>query len=268
MKQIRLLVFAAVCGAALLLTTKANAQAAGVATVIRIHGSASYSTGGDTWQPLAVGMTLEAGASIKTDPDSSVDLVLSDHVVNANAMVNGTPSYPAVDASGAPMRQAGINNVLVEQNVVRLTGGTTLMIDKLTYEGTGADMVSDTELSLQAGHIFGSVKKLSAMSKYEIKTPVGVAGIRGTTYWIGSDGSAAVGTGSMVISFSGGPLAGQVITLNGGLEVDSTTGQILAINGNISDELKSQIQQNYTVQNVANALDVTTIYTSAVTGSD
>lgn len=268
MKQIRVLVLATVCGVALLFTTKVNAQSAGVVTVVRVHGSAFYSTSGDNWQALSPGMTLEAGAAIKTDPASSVDIVLSDHVVNSGGLAKSTSGFPVKDASGAPMRQAGVNNVLVEQNVIRVTESTVLSIDKLTYEGTGADMVSDTELNLQSGHIFGSVKKLSAMSKYEVKTPVGVAGIRGTTYWIGSDGTAAVGTGSIVISFSGGPLAGQTVVLNGGLEVDSS-GQIIAISGVIGDNLNNVVMQSYKIQGTAtaNSTDLTLVPVSGVTGS-
>jgi hypothetical protein len=64
----------------------------------------------------------------------------------------------------------------VEQNVVRLSGGTTLKIDTLTVSDTGADTVSDTELDLQAGRIFASVKKLSDTSKYLVKIPNGIAG--------------------------------------------------------------------------------------------
>ena len=68
----------------------------------------------------------------------------------------------------------------VEQNIVRLSGNTTLKIDTLTVSDTGVDTVSDTELDLQNGRIFSSVKKLSAESKYLIKFPNGIAGVRGS----------------------------------------------------------------------------------------
>ena len=63
-----------------------------------------------------------------------------------------------------------------EQNIVRLWENTLMGVDKLTEMHTGADVVTETQLDLKAGHITGSVKKMSAASKYEVKMPNGVAG--------------------------------------------------------------------------------------------
>jgi hypothetical protein len=49
------------------------------------------------------------------------------------------------------------------------------------------DTVSDTELDLQSGRIFASVKKLSNESKYFVKIPNGIAGVRGTLFGLGAD---------------------------------------------------------------------------------
>ena len=68
----------------------------------------------------------------------------------------------------------------VEQNVIRMSGATTVKIDTLTISDTGVDTISDTELDLQNGRIFYSVKKLSSQSKYLIKLPNGIAGVRGS----------------------------------------------------------------------------------------
>jgi FecR protein len=271
MKNMRVLILGAICGAALLLVAKADAQDAkqGIATIIRIRGTATYTTGDGTWQPLAVGATLGAGAVIKTDPDSAVDIVLSDKVAHAPFVTANAAGVVAIDNSGGPVRPATSYNSTVQQNVIRMAGGTTLAIDKLTFTDTGADTVSDTELDLQSGKIFGSVKKLSAMSKYEVKTPVGVAGIRGTTYVLGSDGGAGCGSGSLVLSFSGGSLAGQTIVVNGGLTFDPATGQILPISGNTLSEADqatlaafNKELQNYTVESTSYANDSTTVHMS------
>ena len=71
-------------------------------------------------------------------------------------------------------------SLAAEQNIVRMWENTLLGVDKLTFTQTGADVVTETQLDLKAGHIFGMVKKMSAASKYEVKIPNGVAGIRGT----------------------------------------------------------------------------------------
>jgi hypothetical protein len=272
MKNIRVLILGAICGAALFLVAKADAQDAkqGIATIVRIHGTATYTAGDGTWQPLAVGTTLGAGAVIKTDPDSTVDIVLGDKVAHAPLGTANAPGVVLIDNSGGPVHPASTYNGSVQQNVIRMAGGTTLAIDKLTFTDTGADTVSDTELDLQSGKIFGSVKKLSAMSKYEIKTPVGVAGIRGTKFVLGSDGTAGCDSGSIVLSFSGGNLAGQTIVVNSGLVYDPTTNQILPISGNtLSEEDQATLAafnkelQNYTPESTSYANDSTTIHLSS-----
>ena len=68
------------------------------------------------------------------------------------------------------------------QNVIRMERNTVLAIDKLSASNMGVNTTSDTELDLRQGTIFGSVKKLSAASTYQIKTPNGMAAIRGTTF--------------------------------------------------------------------------------------
>jgi len=86
--------------------------------------------------------------------------------------------------------------------VIRMQADTVLAIDKLLISNTGVDAVSDTELDLRQGTIFGNVKKLSAASQYLIKTPNGVAGVRGTTFVVGANGGVTVLVGSLVLSMS------------------------------------------------------------------
>ncbi|MEP6662214.1 MAG: FecR domain-containing protein, partial [Verrucomicrobiota bacterium] len=107
--------------------------------------------------------------------------------------------------------------------VVRVTPDTTVGLDKLTRTGTGADSVIETRLNVENGSIIGSVNKLAKASKYEIKTPNGVAGIRGTDYVIKvkklSDGSYEVtftdvtGTLVVVARVNGNP---ETVVLNAG----------------------------------------------------
>ena len=54
---------------------------------------------------------------------------------------------------------------------VHLFDSTTLGLDRLQIERTGPDAVIETQLNLTAGTIRGEVRKLSAASKYEVKTP-------------------------------------------------------------------------------------------------
>jgi len=137
------------------------------AIVRAIHGSAQMSNNkGQTWTKANVGSYLGANSAIKTAGDSTADLFLGD---------NGP--------------------------VVRVTPDTTLGIDKLDLENTGIEKVIETQLDLRSGRILGSVKKMAAASKYEVKTPVGVAGIRGTEYSIDARGKVTIITGSAVVVY-------------------------------------------------------------------
>lgn len=201
MKYMQSFISAAICAVLLTVASSASAQTTkpGIATVVRIQGQARYSSDGQTWQALIPGKTLGAGDVVQSGVDSTVDIVFGDHAVLPQVSSHLAP--PAVDLSGGrPASGMGSVQAAAEQNVIRLQSDTVLAIDKLTVSDTGVDAVSDTELDLRKGKIFGNVKKLSAASQYLIKMPTGVAGIRGTTFALGADGSVTVIAGSVVIS--------------------------------------------------------------------
>lgn len=114
--------------------------------VVGLKGTASASAPGGSPAPIKMKDIYGPGTTIKTDKASSVDLFFGKSL--------GT---------------------------MRLEESGTLIIDKFTLNETGADTVADVQLNLPEGTILGNVNKLSAASKYEIKVPRGVAGIRGTT---------------------------------------------------------------------------------------
>jgi len=161
----------------------------GAATIVRIQGEARYSLGDGNWHPLVVGKILGAGAVIQTTHDAIVDVVLGKTVEMPQAAPWPDRIGPAPDAN---VRGLIDYKPAVEQNMVRMTGDTTLAIDKLTVSDTGLDTVSDTELDLKQGRIFASVKKLSAASQYLIKIPNGIAGVRGCLIEIDASGYLAV----------------------------------------------------------------------------
>jgi hypothetical protein len=139
-----------------------------VVRTVRPAGGASYSTDkGQTWKTLSVGSLLEQGATIKTTPNTVVDLFLGD---------NGP--------------------------VVRLSENTRLSIDRLVRENVGQEKVIETLLDLEWGRILGNVKKLAAASRYEVKMTKGIVSIRGTQYDISSDGRVAVVNGGAAVTYS------------------------------------------------------------------
>ena len=204
-----------------------NAQSSqGYATVSRIHGAARYSTGNNVWQTLHEGDTLKPGAAIQTASESWADIVLG----GEGEISAPTPIVRRFVYSGTQDTQ---------KNVVRLRENTVLGIDKLSSEQTGADTVTDTQLDLRAGRIFFNVKKLSAASKYEIKLPNGVAGIRGTLGELSSSG-LLVYFGSVVMSYydANGQLVTKVVMA--GQQLDCTTGIINNLPGGDIDQGKRE----------------------------
>src|SRR4051812_1305724 len=155
--------------ASALLSASAQAETKHNRAVVRaIHGSGAQVSNnkGQSWNAAKVGQFLAASSVIKTSGDTTVDLFLGD---------NGP--------------------------VVRVTPDTSLGIDKLDLENTGIEKVIETQLDLRSGRILGSVKKMAAASKYEVKTPVGVAGIRGTEYSIDARGRVTIVTVSAVVVY-------------------------------------------------------------------
>ena len=116
-----------------------------------------------------------------------------------------------------------------QQDVVRIFADTVLGIDKLSAVDTGADEVTETELDLRSGQILGTVKKQSAASRYEVKVPNGVAGIRGTVYLLSAEGVVSVLVGSVVVAYTkaDGSVATQVVVA--GYQFDSRTGALTPI---------------------------------------
>jgi hypothetical protein len=181
MKKFQTLLGIALCGVLLNLGLTASAQPAkpGYATAVRVKGLASYSLGDDKWHPLVPGKYLPPGSSIRTGEDGTVDIVLGKAIELPQAKWAPERISQAVDA---PVRGMITYKPSAEQNVVRMMANSVLVIDKLTTTDTGADTVSDTELNLKQGSIYASVKKLSAAAQYLVKTPTGIAGVRGTQF--------------------------------------------------------------------------------------
>ncbi len=206
-----------VCAVAVAMATSLSAQTAVSAKVVRIQGNARYTTGNNVWLPLKVGLKLKAGTVVQTAQNSKVDLVLGEGEATALRPAMASPKESLAYQPSS------------EQDTVRIFENSVLGVDKLTTMQTGADVVSETQLDLRAGRIMGNVKKMSAASKYEVKLPNGVAGIRGTIYWLSAEGVIKVLTGSVVLAYVGsdGTVVTQVVM--GGQQFDARTGQLTQI---------------------------------------
>lgn len=239
MKQNRNLIHSLLgCGIALALVSTALAQGMdGAAKVVRVKGPARFTTGNNVWQPLRVGDVLRAGTVVQTSTEegSYVDIVVGD----ANAAVPQPVTYkPSIPNS---MASSGMSfHPSAEQNVIRIWANSALGIDRLTATQTGTELVTETQLDLKQGRITGNVKKMSAASKYEVKLPNGVAGVRGTTYDIQSIGIVKVYIGSMVVAWVD-PKTQNVTTqtVMGGQSYDAPSNQLTPLSPAAMSELEA-----------------------------
>jgi hypothetical protein len=195
--------------------------------VVRKAGAAKVSTGNNVWQPLEVGMVLRPGAIVQSSSVSGsyVDLALGEtDAATQPAGSSYTPYVPTSFSSSMAARPSA------QQNVVRLWESGVLAIDKLTTQATGADRVTDTQLDLKTGRISGTVKKMSAGSRYEIKVPLGVAAIRGSSYDLTVEGLLKMIAGSAMFTSASLP-NGQSVPE--GFQFDARTGQMTPIPQNV-----------------------------------
>ena len=144
-------------GLALLCSAALASAIPGRAEVIKVTGKATKTDAKGSTGSLAAGMILGTGDTIITGPGSTVDLNL------------------------------GLNG-----DFLRVDPDTTLKIDNLDIANV-ADRTVTTTLNLAKGGMTGNViNKLTAASKYEIKSASGVAGIRGTVYSVKTDAAGKI----------------------------------------------------------------------------
>ena len=237
----------------------------GKAKVIKMKGEARYTVGTSGWKTLHTGDILDPGSVIQTETKkgSFVDLVLIDSA-NASSTIPVSFNPSSIAPAGAGGGGGGSHEPAIDQNIVRVWENTVLGIDKLTSQDTGANMVTDTQLDLKAGRILGAVKKMSHESRYEIKLPNGVAGIRGTIYEASANGPFSVYSGGpMVISWlkspsgsgsatpvepanpppGGPPSSVQTIVLNAGNTYNPVTGITTPIPQSVINQIIQLIQR-------------------------
>ncbi|MBX3747597.1 MAG: FecR domain-containing protein [Verrucomicrobiae bacterium] len=160
----RLTVGAALVGMAAVASVAQASVEKGSAKVVAVYGSVEVSVDGSTWTSAQRGETLREGARIRTADAAALDLDL------------------------------GRNGSLL-----RILQDSSVALTALSYQQTGVETIVNTQIDLEAGRVAGHVRKLSAASKYEIRTPKVLAAVRGTRYEVSSEGDVVVAEGSVVV---------------------------------------------------------------------
>jgi hypothetical protein len=211
------------------------------------------------WQSIKTGDVLRPGTVIQTSADdgSYVDLLLEDRKAAAPQPVTYRPSIPDSRATaGASFQPTS------EQNVVRIWGDSALGIDRLIAMETGADLVTETQLDLKRGRVSGSVKKLSAASKFDIKLPNGMAEVRGTLFDIQAVGIVRVYIGSLVVAWVD-PKTQKVTTqiVMGGQLYDAPSNHVSLLSTESMEEFQQLSLRLMEVQTAPSLMPVASDYT-------
>ena len=151
---------------------------------------------------LASGLVFQEGYTVETNLESTTELILS----NGSTLIVSPNTLLEIRT----FKQVA-SNLIIE--------GSYQKLDK-------EPSPSVTEIEVKRGKVLGEVRKLNPMSSYTIKTPVGVARIRGTIYEVGYEedkkGMATMSVGCVrgsveatVFASSSGPVSvapGQQVT--------------------------------------------------------
>ena len=167
--------------------------------VVRLKGSARYTTDDKKWKEVKRGTLLKNGALIQTGPDSMVDVCLNDAHIKSSPENMGTAS----------------------DDVIRLFENSVVSLDKLARE--------EVQLDLRNGSLMGTVANLPADAKYEIRLPHGFIGIRGGTYIADASGVMNVFEGSAVMVVVAADKSMSTKRLSARQGYDPTTGAVVPL---------------------------------------
>lgn len=131
---------------------------AGAIKAARVTGAVTKASANGTETPLTENSILIESDSIRTAGGASVVLVFA----------NGSSVH------------VGENSRLAIEEFKMDPLDETIAVANLTREPS----VSKTRLNLSYGEMVGNVKTLNSASSYDVRTPIGAAGIRGTTFRI------------------------------------------------------------------------------------
>ena len=137
---------------------------------------------------LTASAQIQAGAIKAVRVEGDVQKLLADGtqvVVAEGALITDKDTLVTGAASSVVL-------VFMNGSTVRVGATTRLSIDEFKMDPFGEDIepgkldkepsVSRTSLNVAYGEVVGNVKKLAKGSAYNVHTPVGAAGIRGTTF--------------------------------------------------------------------------------------
>ena len=141
-----------------------------VARLNALAGDVRVSTKGGSFEIAAGGTLLHPGDIVKTGAGSHADIDLGGNV-----------------------------------GIVQIAPRSIFVLDKMTITDAGQEKLTETQLKIDEGAFYAKINKLAKGSRYEIATPKGIAGIRGTSIYATADGQITVLEGTAGVAFPNPP---------------------------------------------------------------
>jgi len=148
----------------------------GKVQVAIIKGQSTLTNPQSIKEPIAPGKLFEQGYKVETGKDSTVELCLSN---GSTVLVN-----PETIIEIKTFRQVASN----------------LIVDGAYQKLDREPSPSVVEISVTQGKIIGEVRKLNPQSSFTIKSPAGVARIRGTVYSVQYSKNKSTRTGNLEVA--------------------------------------------------------------------
>jgi hypothetical protein len=188
-------------------------------------------------------------------PASAADAIPGKAMVRA---VQGLVSYSDEDGQGMPLKAetilhpgtviqteaSGLAEIAFDGGVgvLRLTGNTTIVIEKMTVQRSREGDIVELQLTLRIGAVIGRTEKLRPGSNFEIKTLSGLAGVRRGLYRIDAMGKVEVAEGQVAFVAARSGSAPVMNTLEAPPAKIYAPGEgIKAAPANLAAELEAQL---------------------------
>ena len=120
---------------------------------------------------------------------------------------------------------------------------SSISFDELSFDKSGAEPVITTKINLKVGTVAGFVKKTSSQSSYIVKGPTVTAVIRTSEYQITDNGTVAVWSGCVTVSYRGASYE-----VCGGQMFDPAAASVVANTLPLPVGMPSAVQQSANVK--------------------
>ncbi len=228
--------------------------------------------------------TARMGAVIVVSVEGKASMILDDEDANAVDLKPGTVlaagDFIVVETASKVMLLFSNGTLVTAQEGTEMAVG---VFEQEPFEAVGGkveDLESEpssskVEIDLDIGSLVVKTKKLNKKSSFDINSPLGTAGIRGTEFQMGIDagGGMQLDVTESTVAFTPPGGSPTPVSQGQGLDVSSTgavatrpVNPVVAQNVQTTNEVATQASAEIKIETVANAMSEATVKSSGSSG--